>query len=187
MTERLPQALADQTAAAVARPVLLALFDFGGGAVRVWSGVGTLSWDSQAWTGVGTLGEVSAVEETVEVRATGAAFRLSGVPPDLLTEVIGTPIQGRTARLWLGFMTEGWMLIADPVAIFAGRMDTVEILDGAETAVITLRAENRLRDLERPRIRRYTTEDQVAEYAGDLGFQYVPDLQEAEIAWGVPA
>lgn len=133
MTERLPTASATEAAAPVARPILLAFFDFGGGAVRAWSGVGTLSWNGHDWTGLGTFGEVSAVEETTEVRATGAAFRLSGVPPDLLLKVINTPIQGRAAKLWLGFMTEDWNLLEDPVLIFDGRMDTIEIIDGARS------------------------------------------------------
>ncbi len=186
MAERLPALSAAETAAAEVRPILLAFFDFAGAPVRAWSGVGDLVWDGHTWTGVGTFGEVSSVEETVEVRATGATFRLSGVPSDLVLEVINTSIQGRRAKLWLGFMSPDWVLLEDPVLLFDGRMDTVEVIDGARTAVISLLAENRLRDLERPRTRRYTSEDQQNEYPGDLGFAFVPSLQEAEIDWGRP-
>jgi hypothetical protein len=83
----------------VVRPVLLALFDFAGGAVRVWSGMGDLTWDGRTWIGVGTFGEVGPIEETTEVRATGALFQLSGVPSGLLNEVVGVSVQGRRARL----------------------------------------------------------------------------------------
>lgn len=187
MADRLSAAGVAETRRSVTRPVLLAFFDFPTEPVRAWSGIGTLSWDGADWVGVGTLGEVAAIEETLEVKATGGEFRLSGVPSDLLLEVSQTPLQGRPVKLWLSFMAEDWLsLAAEPVLIFQGRMDTLEITDGGRTAAIVLRAENRLRDLERARIRRYTTEDQASEYPGDLGFAYVPDLQEFEIHWGSP-
>jgi hypothetical protein len=168
----------------VARPVLLAEFAFASGTTRVWSGIGTLSWNGADYTGLGTFGEVSAIEETMELRATGAAFRLSGIPADLVSTAMGEPIQGRAARLRLGFLDESLALIEDPVLLFDGRMDTLEITDGGEHAAITLFAENRLRDLERPRTRRYTDQDQQAEYPGDRGFEFVPALQEVTINWG---
>jgi len=187
MAERLSEQAAQEAQKAVTRPILIAHFDFPNEPVRAWSGIGTLTWDGHDWIGVGTLGEVAAIEETLEVRATGGEFRLSGVPSDLLLEVSQTPLQNRPVKLWLSFMQEDWLgLAADPVLIFQGRMDTLEITDGGSTATIVLRAENRLRDLERERIRRYTTEDQASEYAGDLGFAYVPELQEFEIHWGSP-
>lgn len=187
MVDRLNAAGIAESQAAVTRPVLLAWFDFPEEPVRAWSGVGTLSWDGATWTGVGTFGEIAAIEETLDVRATGGEFRLSGVPSELLLEVSQTPLQGRPVKLWLGFMAEDWQsLAAEPVLLFQGRMDTLDLTDGANTAVIVLRAENRLRDLERPRLRRYTTEDQVTEFPGDLGFAFVPELQEAEIHWGSP-
>ena len=184
MTERLTPASALETGQTVARPILLAEFDFAGGASRAWSGLGTLTWAGKDWTGLGDLGEVSAIEETMELRATGAAFRLSGVPSALIATALGEPIQGRAARLWLGFLDEALSLIEDPVLLFDGRMDVLEITDGGEAAVITLFAENRLRDLERPRTRRYTDQDQQAEYPGDRGFAFVPSLQDVTINWG---
>lgn len=188
MTQRLSATLAAETAQPVVRPVLLALFDFAGGAVRAWSGVGDLVWEGQSWVGVGSFGAVGPIEETTEVRATGARFQLSGVPSGLLNEVVGVSVQGRRARLWLAFMAEDWGgFIEAPVLLFDGRMDMVEVTDGGRIATIALAAENRLRDLERPRLRRYTSQDQQSDYPGDLGFDFVPELQELEIRWGAPA
>jgi hypothetical protein len=85
-------------------------------------------------------------------------------------------------------MAEDWGgFIEAPVLLFDGRMDMVEVTDGGRIATIALAAENRLRDLERPRLRRYTSQDQQSEYPGDLGFDFVPELQELEIRWGAPA
>ena len=70
--------------------------------------------------------------------------------------------------------------------IFDGRMDTIEIVDGGPTATITMKVENRLRDLERARVRRYTDADQQARFPGDSGLEYVLALQEIDIPWGRP-
>lgn len=184
MAERLSGLAAAETFRSVARPALLIELQFLAETVRVWSGVGPLAWQGATWLGVGTLGRVSSVEETLELKAAGASFQLSGVPSELLSHVMGEPIQRRLVSMWLAFFDEDWGLVPDPVLLFRGRMDTVEIHDGGPTATITLFAEVRLRDLERARVRRYTDQDQQAEYPGDLGFAFVTALQETNILWG---
>ena len=91
MTGRLSGAAEAESYKIVARPVLLVEFGFTSGISRLWSGLGTLSWNGLDWLGVGTLGQVSSVEETLEVRAAGASFELSGVPADLLIHVMTEP------------------------------------------------------------------------------------------------
>lgn len=49
---------------------------------------------------------------------------------------------------------------------------------------IELMYEDRLVDLERPRERRYTHEDQQIRLVGDKGFDQVPELQDAQDTWG---
>ena len=166
MTNRLDEPAATETEKEVVRPILLAWLDFLSGTTRLWSGVGDLTWDSQVWKGIGTLGRVSTVEETLELRAAGMSLQLS------------------KAKVYLGFLEADRALVSDPVIIFDGRMDTIEIVDGAPTATVTLMVESRLRDLERARTRRYTDADQQARYPNDKGLEYVPSLQEIDIPWG---
>lgn len=185
MTKRLNDTLSEETEKQVVRPILMASFHFEESTDRAWSGVGQLIWDGHTWYGAGTLGKVSTVEETTELRATGASFQLSGIPADLIEKVSTYPVQGKKARLYLGFMDADFKtLIMDPVLIFDGRMDTVEISDSGDTASVTLTAESRLRDLERVRTRRYTDADQQSRFPGDKGFEYVPSLQDKQIIWG---
>jgi hypothetical protein len=184
MTDRLSGLAAAEPFKSVVRPALLVELRFLAATVRVWSGVGPLTWDGQTWLGTGTLGRVSSVEETLELKAAGASFQLSGVPSDLLTHVLGEPIQRRLVLMWLAFFDENWTVVPDPVLLFRGKMDTVEIADGGPTATVTLFAESALRDLERARVRRYTDQDQQAEYPGDLGFAFVTALQETNLLWG---
>lgn len=185
MSRPLSAAVAAETAAADVRVALFAEFLFDGGPVRLWSGIGGVQWDGKSWTGAGTLGAVSLIEETSELRATGATFTLSGIPSSLVAIALGEHYQGRSCALWLAFFDASWALIADPVQVFAGRMDTAEIIDGGASATIRISAENRLIDLERAsEVLAYAPEDQKRLFPGDRGLDFVPKLQEKVIYWG---
>jgi hypothetical protein len=75
-------------------------------------------------------------------------------------------------------------LITDPYLAFEGRLDTSDITDAGESSRIALQYESRLIDLDRARERRYTSEDQQLSYPGDLGFDFVPTIQDMPLFWG---
>jgi hypothetical protein len=68
--------------------------------------------------------------------------------------------------------------------MFSGYMDQMSISESAEQSTVDLTVENRLIDLERPRIARYTSAYQKSVYAGDEGLDFIEDLQDKEIIWG---
>lgn len=135
--------------------------------------------------GVGNLGGIAPVTETTDLQANGVQLSLSGVPLDVLAESLSQCRQGMPVTLWLGFLDSSGNVIASPAVAFVGRMDTVSVDEGAETATITVTAESRVIDLQRPRIRRYTDDDQQRTNPGDLGFQYVPMVQDWNGSWGL--
>jgi len=47
-----------------------------------------------------------------------------------------------------------------------------------------LTVENKLIDLERPRVGRFTSEYQKSIYSEDKGFDFVESLQEQKLTWG---
>ncbi len=132
--------------------------------------------------GVGALGGVSAVEESAELRAYGMTVGLSGCPRDMVAVALTESYQGRRATVWEVLFDANGLPVADPLVIFRGRMDQMDIALG-ETATINVRLENRLADWERPRIRRYTAEDQRAAWPADKFFDFVPATTEKELIW----
>jgi len=166
-------------------PVLFVELDFASGFIRMWSGVGPITWDSKTWTGGGELLEVSSIEETRSVEATAASITLSGVPSTLVSVAYSDFSQGRPVRIWLGLLnvTTGAVL-ADPVQIFAGRMDTIGDSDSGDTATIAVSAESNLADLDRLRARFYTDQDQQRIFEGDRSLRYIPSMQDRPITWG---
>ncbi len=184
MTRSITPAVSGEVASPRVTVVLFAEFLFDSGPLRVWSGIGETVWSGVAWTGAGDLGAVSAVTEAAEVRADSLTFSLSGLPASTIAVALSEPYQGRTCRLHLGFLDAAGAVIADPVTVFVGRMDVMTVTEERGKAVLAVVAENRLIDLDRPRIRRYTDQDQKSEYPNDRGFEYVAAMQEKKITWG---
>jgi hypothetical protein len=166
------------------RPVLFCQLLFTSGFIYLWTGVGTISWNGQTWTGVGSLGTISPIPETSDLAAVGVKLGLSGIPASLITSALGEVRQGNPVTIYQGFLTPAGGVIATPNNAWQGRMDVCEISEQADTAIITLTAESRMLDLNRSRERRYEKQDQAIDFPGDLGFDYVPGLQEMSIVWG---
>lgn len=184
MSRNLTAAQITEITAQNMRPILLCQLLFTSGWLYLWSGIGPLSWNGQTWTGVGSLGQVSAVPETSDVAAAGIQFSLSGIPSGVLASALSEVRQGFPVILWQGFLTAAGGVVASPNQAWNGRMDSCMVNESGETATITLTAESRMMDLNRSRERRYEKQDQTIDFAGDLGFDYVPSLQELSIVWG---
>ena len=173
--------------------------------LRMWTGQGTLVLeDGTEWVGLGTLLNISAIEETSEMSVKGASITLTGVPSDVLSLALSQPYQGRVAKIYFGTFTQGaltqeggpYILLQGGGKIelesgstgfnkiFSGYMDQMNIEEGAETSTIELMVENKLIDLERARVARFTSGYQKSVYPGDLGLDFIEDLQDKRIPWG---
>ena len=157
--------------------------DFSSASVRVNASPADISIGGDVFLGLGGFGAISAMAENAEIKSRGISLTLSGVPRDLVAVALGEPYQGRAATVWEVVLDrETWLPVADPFVVFRGRMDTMDVAMG-QSCTITLGVEDRLVDLERPRIRRYTDEDQQARYPGDAFFSFVPATTEKELVW----
>lgn len=167
------------------RPALFVEILLDGGPIRLWSGIGNFILGGNVYNGVGHFGGIDRVQETAgDVRATGVAMTLSGIPSNLISDALTEHFQGRSTTIWLAFFDANDVLIADEIKVFSGKADYPVIEEGGDTAKITVFAESRLVDMERPRIRRYTDEDQKELFPGDRGLEFVAGLQNKEIVWG---
>ena len=180
------------------------LFD-GDEVLRMWTGLGTLVYDSVSWYGAGNLLGVSNVEETSEIAAKGATLTLTAVPSEIISLALTEPYQGRVCNIYFGMFSRGslqqegseaYILMEDGskimlelretglTEIFTGYMDQMIIEEGPDSSTIQLAVENRLVDLERARPARYTSAYQKSKYPTDLGFDFVESLQDQKLVWG---
>jgi hypothetical protein len=180
-------------------PAILYEGEFTGGFVRLWSGLGDLSFNGQTWTGAGDLLGFTLPDETTEIRASGGKVSLSGANTALVSAALSQAQRGLSGKVWIGFFASGlyvdadyWdtlyteefrSLIADPYLAFEGKLDVPDFAKSGEQCVITISYEGRLIDLERSRERRITHEDLQIDFDGDLGRQYVAELQDKVVVW----
>jgi hypothetical protein len=186
MSRDLTANMVTQVTAAALSPVYFMELDLPSGALRLWNGIGPITWNSQTWTGVASLISFSPIKETQAIEAHGIKFVLNGISSAILSAVLdnSNELQRATVTLYMGALDSSGAVVADPFNVFSGYADTCEIEDTGETAKITLNAESKLIALKRTKVRRYTPEDQKQEYSGDLFFDFVPALQDQEIQWG---
>ena len=189
----------------VVYPFFAVELQFDGNIVRMWTGQGTLVLaDNSEWVGLGQLLSISAIEETSEMSVKGASISLSGIPSELLSLALSEPYQGRIAKIYFGTFLQGsilqessyYILLQDGSRInledmsanlnelFSGYMDQMNIEEAGDTATIEMMVENKLIDLERARVARFTSGYQKSVYPGDLGMDFIEDLQDKRISWG---
>lgn len=166
----------------VARQVAVAL-DFPSGIARWNSSPADIVIGGETFLGVGALGTISAAEEGIELRSYGMTVGITGIPRDAIALALGQAYQGRAGTVWEVILdTSTWLPVADPIVIFRGRMDQMDISLGS-TAQVSVKLENRLTDWERPKINRYTDADQRRRDPNDGSFRFVPATTEKEIIW----
>ena len=189
MTRTIATANKNETTAEVFRPVLFLYLDLDGGDVIVNSSDQDIAWDydgdssDETFTGVGQFGSVSVINESADLKASGIQCMLSGIPTTHISNALSESYSGRTAKLYIGFLNSSRVLVADPMVIFAGRIDAMDIQIG-KTASVSVSIESKLVDWERARIRRYTNEDQRNLYSTDEFCEFVVQTVEKELVWG---
>lgn len=184
MSRELTAGVEAEIASRVVRPALLVKITTMGGDANFWTGLGDLVWGSDTYAGAGKLGGISEVSETLNLQANGIQFNLSGVSVEILRIALAEIKQGLPCWMWLAFLDSSMNIIADPVHLWEGFTDVPEISEMGSSATVGLSSESKMVDLERPRTRRYTDQDQRFDSATDKGFEFVPSLQDKQIMFG---
>lgn len=185
MTRPILPAVSAETEKGLVYPALLVELEFDSAPVRMWSGVGNLTWDAKVFAGAGQFGRIAGAAETTELRAVGRTMELSGLDPAIAALALGEDYQDRPARTWLALLDPDGLVLPDPVLLFDDTMDTMTINDSAREASIVLTVESELTNLLQASERRYTAQDQHIDYPDDKGLEYVAALEDTEILWGV--
>ena len=184
MARDLSSGVVSHITASSLRPFIAVEIEFEDGFTRAWGGYGSIEIDGDEYLGVGTLGSIGSIAESTQNQATGLQLQLSGVPFELIASALNEQYQGNACNVYFGVLTDDHIVVASPYKIFSGRIDTMQVQEQSESATISVSVESRMIDLEKPRVRRYTPQDQAIDFTGDKGFDYVTSLQEVEIKWG---
>lgn len=184
MTRNITAAFRTELNAESLRPAVLVKGGFDSGDLNLWTGVGDIVFDGDTYQGTGNLLNIEQIQETQKLQANGVVFVMNGAVDALVSIALSESYQWRPISAWLAVLDEDFQLIADPHKIFSGKMDVMEISDNGEASTIAVNAESNLIDLQNSRETRYTNEDQLARFPGDVGLQFMPNNSDVEITWG---
>lgn len=185
MTRGLSAGLETAVSAETTRYAALLELRLDSGDVNLWSGEGDLIWNGKTWKGVGGIGTVSGTKESSDLSDTVIRATLSHIPittlPDFVQEFKDNNPRGREFDLHLAFFDANGA-IDDVITLTTGFIDSASMIDGEEGEVqIDLVSE--ASKLARTNLFRLTDQHQRQLFAGDLGLEFVADLDE-EIRWG---
>lgn len=206
MRSNITQSMLDEFASGAVRPVLLADMFFDSGTVRMFTGLGTLTYNGNDYLGGGQFINISSITESQDLKANGIVCSLNGLDSNLVALALTERTRRRPFRLYLGaqsttqyVLTEdqpGYVLTEDgykillesqlvdtPYRIFSGLMDVMEGTTDGQTGDIKLSVENILLIGQRAREGRYTDEDQKRRFPLDRGLENINQLQDKSIVW----
>lgn len=163
--------------------VVLVSLDFPTGTVRVHNGAGTYNFGGNDYLGVGSFGSISALEETGELVDNPIQLTLSAITPEIIDAIKTDDIYGRDVDVYLGALDDNDQLEGTPTNWISGYMEHASLILGEDNAVV-IQIQTRAAKLKRRNNLRYTNEDHQAEFPGDRFFEFLPQLQEAEVRWG---
>lgn len=184
MARTLPAALATEFDAAQLKPFYAVELDFDSGVLRFWTGYGTITANGEEYEGAALVLGISSANENIDLSADGITISFSGLDSSIVAVTLTQNYRGRSAKVFMGALDALNQPVSDMYQVFAGRMDIMSIQEDGQTATISLQVENVLIDLERPRTRKFTDEEQRKRFPGDASLENVASLQDRQIAWG---
>lgn len=138
-----------------------------------------VDYDGNTYMPMWGLLSIDNVSETAD-SAQGLRLVFSGVSDAAIAAVQTEDVQGRPCELHLAVIDEGVLRVDEGVWI--GEMDVMTAEDDTEPR-ITITAEHQMTLWERARVVLCSDAEQQAEYPGDLGCEYVAQMETATIAW----
>lgn len=145
----------------------------------------SIEWSGNTYAALGHFLGYDAIEESSDMVISQARISLSGVDQTLIAAVLAYEYIDRRLVIRKGFLAGSEAVIIDPLPIFDGRIDAPEIAEDpdAGTCTVTISASSHWIDFERAPGRHTNHEEQQIWFPGDLGFEYVAQLNR-QIKWG---
>lgn len=171
------------------RFAIFAEVELDSGTVYVHNGVGTKTFGGNDYIGLGDLGIVEAIEEGTEISSYPIRVGLSAIDDalkesdvDFYSTAIAESYYGRDITLRIGAFDASYDLVADPEIIWSGQMQAPDLQVG-EINLLSVTAESELAIFNKSNGRLFSDADLQNEFSGDLGFEYLEQLQDEKIVW----
>ncbi len=142
-----------------------------GGTALVWGG---FTWEAQ---------DVALQEVADELGdPSGLSITLPGVTTSQVALAVGADVEGAPVTVYLAWVDPATAEVADVLQVWSGELDQPGWQDGPQ-ALVQLTAEHRATIAARPRVSRYTHDEQQRLYPGDTALNFDPATDAAALVW----
>jgi hypothetical protein len=158
--------------------------EFDSGTLYLHNGVGSYTWGSQTWLGIGAVGQVSPLQEGDDLSPFAVTLQLTAFDATVLNEAVNEEVFNRRVTIYVGLLDDSGVLTDTPFERWSGWMDSMPFELGGENDAITLQCESEMRFFNQANGARFTDEDQQVRYSGDVGFEFLDQMIDANVKWG---
>lgn len=183
MARNMAAALLAQLESGHVEPVFFVALELDSGTERLHTGLGTLTWGGNDYFGAGSLANIGGVEEGDDLSPYAIQIGLSGIDSTITNIAFSTEYMQRPCKVYLGALADG-ALVSDPILLHSGFLVNVDVSIGDENGdEISATSESELQIFERSSAVRYTAGQLQGEYPGDLGLEFIDQIEDAKVVW----
>jgi hypothetical protein len=151
--------------------------------VRLWGGIGLISWGGATWRGVGSLASLDDVETISTSAVQAMSFALSGVDPET-AQILDADVKGRKALVYLAALREDMSIVPNPILLAEATLDTQTLQISKEgVATIALVGYCGLSTMQEASSVMWSQEEQHRRFPGDSGLDLMATVASKSVQW----
>jgi hypothetical protein len=161
---------------------------FDSGSLYLARGYRPITWGGQTYQPDAGLIDVSAVEETTELRVGSITITLEGVSQAHISSALSEDYIDRQVKVYRGLLDASGDVIPDPFLLFDGRISGGPVIEedpDRGDSTVRWTAASHWADFQKVAGRRTSHADQQVYFPGDLGFEYAA-MDLSDLKWGRP-
>ena len=143
----------------------------------------SISGTSRTYTSSEFLVGASSFEEQVDITKTTLSLFLSGADQTFISTVLNENIVNDTVEIYRGLLDSNNSLIADPILLYSGNIDTFEISESATQSNVKLLVVSHWADFDKKSGRKTNNASQQRFFSTDVGMDYSSETV-LDIKWG---
>ena len=143
----------------------------------------SISGSIKTYTASPFLISVPEFEEQTDVSKSSINILLSGADTTFISVVLNENIVNDTVELFRGFLDSNNALIADPILLYSGNIDTFQIEESTNSSSINLAVVSHWADFEKKSGRQTNNNSQQRFFSTDVGMDFASQTV-LDIKWG---
>ena len=143
----------------------------------------SVSGSSRTYTASPHLVGVSSFEEQTDISKTSLSLSLSGADQTFISTCLNENIVNDSVEIYRGLLNSSNSIIADPILLYSGNIDTFEISETATQSNVKLIIVSHWADFDKKSGRKTSNASQQRFFSTDLGMDYSSE-NVLDIKWG---